>query len=280
MINRTMLVRTIVGVLIFAVLLAALINEYVFTAVFSVAFVLAINEIDLTFKQKQLKVFILPSYIFAGTFAPAFLLIKTFGNPNIATPLLLSYSMLLFVVTICGQVVKGRKDCNSAIYCLVPIAYPLASACALVFMYFGLKSRIMGIMATAMALLAPLASDMFAYFGGVFFGKHKLCPEISPKKTVEGSICGIFGGIALGAVLYAIQGWFNGDAAWHTMLVIGMLCGIVGQLGDLFASSIKRWAGLKDFSTLLPGHGGIMDRLDSVWLCAPVILCFLLAVGN
>lgn len=274
-----MLTRTLMGVAIFAVLLAALANEYLFVIVFGLAFLLAINELHRLFKGKGLKVFMLPSYIFAATFGVFYLLCKTYGNASLATALLFAYSMLLFVTTIMGQVIYCRKDCTSAVYCLIPMAYPLFSACALVFMYFGLKERAIGITAAAMAILAPLASDVLAYFGGVLLGKHPLCPDISPKKTVEGSLFGVLGGALMGiALLFAQQLW-GSQIAWHTMLVLGTLCGIVGQFGDLFASAIKRWANIKDFSSLLPGHGGILDRLDSVWVCAPVILCYLLASG-
>ncbi len=271
-----MLTRTLVGVGIFVVLLAALVNEYVFVAVFSLAFLLAINELHRTFKAKGLRVFMIPSYIFAGSFAPLYLLCKNFGDAGVATALLFAYSMLLFVSTIVGQVILCRDDCSSAVYCLVPLAYPLLSACALIFMYFGLKERIIGITATVLAILAPLAADMLAYFGGVLFGKHPLCPSISPKKTIEGSAFGVLGGTLMGLVLYFLQGLWGADIAWHTMLVLGFLCGIVGQFGDLYASAIKRWANIKDFSSLLPGHGGILDRLDSVWVSAPMVLCYLL----
>ncbi|MDD3400258.1 MAG: CDP-archaeol synthase [Eubacteriales bacterium] len=274
-----MLVRTVVGIIIAVVLLAALANQYVFVVVFALAFLLAIDEMHRMFKGKGLKVFMIPSYIFAGSFGPLYLLTKEFGDAGMATALLFAYSMLLFVSTIIGQVFYCKNDCTPAIFSLVPLIYPLLSACALVFMYFGLKERVIGITATAVAILAPLASDVLAYFGGVLFGKHPLCPNISPKKTVEGSIFGVIGGMLMGMLLYFLQGFWGASTDWHTMLVIGLLCGVAGQFGDLYASSIKRWAGIKDFSSLLPGHGGILDRLDSTWVCAPIVLCYLLLMG-
>ncbi|MDO4565145.1 MAG: phosphatidate cytidylyltransferase [Clostridia bacterium] len=272
-----MLIRTIIGTAICVVLLAALINEYVFAIVFSIAFLLAINEMHRLFKTKGLQVFIFPSYVFAAVFAPIYLLSKNLEMN--ATAILIALAMLLFVTTIVGQVIYGRNHNESAIYCLLPLVYPLFSACTLIFIYFGLRERAVGITGTALAILAPMAADVLAYFGGVLFGKHKLCPSISPKKTVEGAVFGVLGGLLMGMILLFAQQLWGSTIVWHAMLALGLLCGIAGQFGDLFASMIKRWAGIKDFSSVLPGHGGILDRLDSTWICAPIILCYLLIMA-
>ena len=118
--------------------------------------------------------------------------------------------------------------------------------------------------------------DMGAYFVGVTCGKHKLCPQISPKKTVEGAVGGI-----LSAVIFAIVfmlAFSQTDKLISTLILTVPLC-IVGMMGDLFASSIKRSVGLKDYSNLIPGHGGVLDRVDSILLISPVMyLCMLLGV--
>ena len=113
--------------------------------------------------------------------------------------------------------------------------------------------------------------DMGAYFVGVTMGKHKLCPEISPKKTVEGAIGGI-----VSSIIFAIVFMFafhHTEKMIPTLILTIPLC-IIGMMGDLFASSIKRSVGLKDYSNLIPGHGGILDRVDSVLLIAPVLYLF------
>ena len=104
-------------------------------------------------------------------------------------------------------------------------------------------------------------------------GKHKLCLAISPKKTVEGAVAGLIGGVAFGALLIPLQKLWDGVVDAPYLLVIGLICGVCAQFGDLFASLLKRWAGVKDFSSIFPEHGGIMDRIDSILLCAPVVLC-------
>ncbi len=125
-------------------------------------------------------------------------------------------------------------------------------------------------------LITAFATDIFAYFGGYFLGKHKLCPVISPKKTVEGSVCGILGSV----VFSVLFGWLFMDRSLiPACLLIGILGGIVSQLGDLTASIFKRKMGIKDYGHLIPGHGGIMDRFDSVLFTAPMVYYCLLAVS-
>ena len=113
--------------------------------------------------------------------------------------------------------------------------------------------------------LTAFGTDSMAYFTGYFFGKHKLCPSISPKKTIEGSIGGIAGSVILcGAFAYFVMPFL-----FLHCIVIGIIGGIVSQFGDLTASLFKRKMGIKDFGNLIPGHGGILDRIDSLLFTAP-----------
>lgn len=114
-------------------------------------------------------------------------------------------------------------------------------------------------------------ADTGAYFVGTFFGKHKLCPEISPKKTVEGLI----GGIASNALLFMLVAFIvslikQGTAVnYGFAAVLGVVCSVLGLYGDLLASLVKRTCGIKDFGNIMPGHGGALDRFDSMVLVAP-----------
>lgn len=110
-------------------------------------------------------------------------------------------------------------------------------------------------------------SDTFAYFTGCRFGKNKLCPHLSPKKTVEGALGGIAGSLIL-VVLYALI--FKIDNMLFVILA-GIFGAIAGQIGDLVASKIKRICDIKDFGYIMPGHGGVLDRFDSILLTTPVI---------
>ena len=126
--------------------------------------------------------------------------------------------------------------------------------------------------------LASWFCDTAAYYAGKTLGRHKLCPKVSPKKTIEGSIGGIIGA----AVACGIFGYFISDKvtgiALYDYIIIGLICGVFCQFGDLVASSIKRYAGIKDYSKLIPGHGGILDRFDSILFSGVVVYFYLTLV--
>ena len=114
-----------------------------------------------------------------------------------------------------------------------------------------------------------LATDIGAYYFGSKFGKHPLCPVVSPKKTIEGAVGG--GGLAI--IISVIIGYFIG-LEWYYSLIAGILITVFAQLGDLSESLIKRDAGVKDSGNSLPGHGGFLDRVDSYMFSAPVAYYF------
>ena len=118
-----------------------------------------------------------------------------------------------------------------------------------------------------LTVIVAFGTDIFAYFSGYLLGKHKLCPSISPKKTVEGAVGGLLGSMVLTLVfLY----FFSPDLLLHG-LWIGFMGSLLSQVGDLVASMFKRKLGIKDYGTLIPGHGGILDRFDSVLFTGPFI---------
>jgi phosphatidate cytidylyltransferase len=124
------------------------------------------------------------------------------------------------------------------------------------------------------ALAIIWASDTVAYFVGRAIGKHPLAPHISPKKTWEGSIAGMFGSLL---IAYAFHFWL--PIHLPHLLAMAALGNIAGQMGDLLESAYKRSAGVKDSGGLLPGHGGILDRIDALILCIPVIWYYLVLVN-
>lgn len=118
-------------------------------------------------------------------------------------------------------------------------------------------------------------SDVFAYFTGSFFGKTKLLPKVSPKKTVEGAIGGALGA-GIGFLVFSILfGTKIGNVHPVGLFVAGIFAAASGQVGDLVASCIKRQYGIKDYGKIMPGHGGAMDRFDSVLFVAPVMYFYL-----
>ena len=120
--------------------------------------------------------------------------------------------------------------------------------------------------------ILSFACDTFAYFAGMAFGKHKLAPKVSPKKTVEGSIGGMAGNVVCGLIFaFVMDRWFGGSIGYGPMALLALLCGIVAQVGDLSFSLIKREFGIKDYGHLFLEHGGVLDRFDSVLFVTPVI---------
>lgn len=139
-------------------------------------------------------------------------------------------------------------------------------------MEYGLSLMILG-------LCGAWIADSGAYFAGTFLGKHKLCPEISPKKTVEGFVGGILTTGIVFVVYCLVYSRFiaddEPDVNYIVAFLAGCVCAVIGTLGDLSASMIKRQTGIKDYGKIMPGHGGVMDRFDSVLFVMPVFYSFL-----
>ena len=140
-----------------------------------------------------------------------------------------------------------------------------------------------GISFMLLIFICAWSCDTFAYFSGRFLGKHKLIPYVSPNKTVEGSIGGVIGAIICCLIYLFILDKLPYNIAFNTQYavsfaVIGLVGGIFSQIGDLIASSIKRDEDIKDFGWIFPGHGGFMDRFDSVMFIAPIVL--ILSIGS
>ncbi|MBV8302455.1 MAG: phosphatidate cytidylyltransferase [Candidatus Dormibacteraeota bacterium] len=129
----------------------------------------------------------------------------------------------------------------------------------------------LGLRLVALALSGVIAGDIAAYAAGSLIGRRPFFPAISPHKTVEGSVAGLLASDAATAVVGAAAGVLS----WWQGAVLGVLVAVAAQAGDLAESALKRRAGVKDSSHLIPGHGGLLDRVDSLILAAPVVYCYL-----
>lgn len=126
-----------------------------------------------------------------------------------------------------------------------------------------------------MAFGAAIVTDTFAYFTGMLFGKHKLAPDISPKKTVEGAVGGVVFCTAAVAVFgYLVQNNYHLNIKLYLYIILGFVLSVLAQLGDLTASKVKRKFGIKDYGKIMGPHGGAIDRLDSILFVAPAALAF------
>jgi len=128
-----------------------------------------------------------------------------------------------------------------------------------------------GVLWIFLLLSVVFMGDTGAYYLGSYFGKHKLCPAISPNKTVEGALGGLAATLGSGAL---IKTFFLPLLPWGLSVLFFISIGLAGQVGDLFESQIKRVAHIKDSGAILPGHGGILDRIDAVLFAAPVAYIF------
>ena len=156
----------------------------------------------------------------------------------------------------------GRDALASAAAAVLPLVYlgiPLGTMVAL--------RELTGPQGLFLMMLTVFVSDSAQYYSGRAFGKHHLAPAISPKKTVEGAI----GGLVFGALAFTIVGaWWLPSVPVMTRATLGLALVVAGIAGDLFESMLKRSAGVKDSSALIPGHGGILDRIDALLFAAPV----------
>ncbi|MHB1483845.1 MAG: phosphatidate cytidylyltransferase [Saccharofermentanales bacterium] len=190
--------------------------------------------------------------------------------------LLFLFMMIFAYVTIFYFIIKkGPSIFIDAVSMSLVVFYVVVPiVCGIVILYF-IPNGFLWMLA---AMITSWVSDVFSYFTGVTLGKHKIIPLISPKKTWEGSIGGILGSIFVMIIWFLLI--MNGPDIVEKSIVyrisfgviLGLLASVLSQLGDWFASAIKRWGHAKDFGTFLPGHGGLTDRFDGVLFTFPIIL--------
>lgn len=180
------------------------------------------------------------------------------------------YFVLIFAVAISSHYTVTLEKMGGSFFFAMLIPYFLSSFVRLNAMKAGEVE--IGQYLILIPLVAAFTSDAFALFAGMAFGKHKLAPELSPKKTVEGAVGGFLGAVVC-CIIYGVvlRYAFDMQVNYGFLAIYGALGSVVSQLGDLSFSYIKRQYGLKDFGNIFPGHGGVLDRFDSVIFCAPLI---------
>ena len=199
-------------------------------------------------------------------------LLREISTVNLKT----EYLVIIYVLLLCFLMLHNHEETKFSDIAFVVVSSLFVPFTFTRFMYFRDIAEYYpdkgytnahGIFLILFILFSACFTDTFAYFVGSFLGKHKMCPKISPKKTIEGAVGGVLGCILANVILYAVYDNFIFENPVHNYLpiiVASVITSVVGMCGDLTASLIKRNYGIKDFGNLIPGHGGIMDRFDSI----------------
>jgi phosphatidate cytidylyltransferase len=187
-----------------------------------------------------------------------------------------SAAFILMILTInfllCGVILLPRYKTDAAI--VSAVAMQIQAMVYIPVLFSGLiriRNTDGGVLWIFFLLAIVFAGDIGAYYAGSYLGRHKLCPSVSPNKTIEGSIGGLCANMLIGAVIKAM---FLPALPWAACMVMFLLIGAAGQTGDLYESALKRSVQIKDSGTLLPGHGGMLDRIDALLFATPVAFIF------
>ncbi len=270
-----MKVRVITGVsaALFGILCLWLIDTLFFTIVATAFAVTAVYEVIKTAKVTNKGTYAL-SFIFAALI-PISIQFKL--REKVPVPLwviLMIYIILHLSVMLAGYSHTKFEHVAVAVFVSVFLSYAISSMIIIRDTVFENPDVKKGAFYVLIGLTSAWLADTCAYFSGVAFGKHKMTPNISPKKTVEGAIGGVIGSVILNLIITFIFNQWVFTTAHVSYLVIGVTVLILAPLsivGDLSASVIKRNYGEKDFGNLFPGHGGVMDRFDSISFTMPLL---------
>ena len=274
-----MLKRTITAIISACILLPILFisNTIALPIAMSIVSFIALYEIFKCIGESKKYYFCIPAYIFA--LAAPFLIRYCEKKIFLAIAFMYGATYLLYLFTI-TVLLKGSLKYSKIAELFGMALYIIAALNSIIYIR-DLENG--GQYLYLLIFMGAWVTDIFAYFSGMLFGKHKLIPEVSPKKTIEGSI----GGILVCSLSFVVFGivvdtFFNMNANLVFLAVSGILVSIVAQMGDLIMSLIKREYGIKDYGKLFPGHGGILDRFDSILSVSLMlaIICIFAGVTN
>lgn len=268
-----MLKRTVFGVLaaLFAIGIIALRNTPALVIVITVLTVMAAREIEkvINIKNKAIYYISLAFSALVPIYYEYSSELEALGVVISVKSVVVIYTVLLFMLMLTDFENTKFEEVAAVIISTTFVPWAFSTLIMLNDMgktypenydeYYGLFFILFG-------LFAAWLTDTFAYFTGRFLGKHKMCPSISPKKTIEGAVGGVVGGVLSCVILFAVfdNFFFTVHAVSYAWVVlVSLILSLVGMCGDLTASVIKRNFGVKDFGNILPGHGGVMDRFDS-----------------
>lgn len=286
MLKRTLTGLSLVGIVCICLWIGAAYSTIAIDLLIAIFAILSVYEMCKAFRSTNVHTITLPAMIYAIVAYPIYYF---FGLLGLIIALLVAVMVILTVFTF-GEIAPAKNsenynpfdeeerkpktrtinDLTATVFVLVyPFLFLAAS--------FELTRDYSALWVVLMAIFLPIGADTFAYFVGSTVGGKKLCPKISPKKTVAGAVGALFGGVIVAVVLFLLFEYFavipnvgyvamsdNKIVSAVIYVVLGVLAACVGLIGDLAASKIKRQLGIKDFGNIFPGHGGAVDRVDSI----------------
>ena len=274
---KTRIITAVVGLCLLAVVLAFF-DTVLFDLVLALICLIGMHEVysAMGLGRKQW-------YLFAAA-VPYTLLIMLSSRAAVSALILPASFLVVLYYNICLIVNHGTLDFGRLagfvyfggviLFCFYSLIYLKRQLPVDVFSYDAVYFILL-------ILCFAWGGDTSAYFAGRAFGRHKLAPIVSPHKTVEGAIGGVIGSMLAGVLVTFVYGMLSGRLQMFTVnitprhyliiLGLGAVASVLGILGDLFASAVKRQVGIKDYGTIFPGHGGILDRFDSVMFIAPFV---------
>jgi len=261
--------RLISAVFLIAILLLItfVAPKWLFTIAVCLLTFAVMRELTVVLRQGTKPSIAITNYVFAALYMIVGFLKTDTANRAIFLITILYIMALLVFSVIDNRHIKFSDVCAS----LFLVFYSVVFLMHLAF----IRNLDNGIALLFMAFIGAYITDTGAYFTGMLIGKRKLIPSVSPNKTVEGAIGGIVSTV-VGFIVYGIIMTNSGHMVnYFYLLILAVICGVVSQFGDLAASVIKRSFDVKDFGDLIPGHGGVVDRVDSLIFVAPVVYYFI-----
>jgi phosphatidate cytidylyltransferase len=266
--------RIITALIALPILIASIYFSWLwplFIAIAVVAMVLGLHEFWLLARKRGMK----PD-VGVGFMGAAGLFVGFFFDAPSKTPLLLLLTLIAFVIAVlAAEMLRGApfdKMLSSVGATVLGVLYVVLLGGHLVSLRTGFDPKL-SMHLLSFFFLVIMGSDVGAYYTGTAIGRHKLAPKISPGKTWEGAIGGMAASLLMAALAHY---WFFPELSLKAALPLAAVMNIFGVLGDLTESALKRSAGAKDAAQTLPGHGGLLDRLDSLLFNAPVLYYFAL----
>lgn len=251
-------------------------NTIILNIVMSMLILLALNELFNATKYSQFKTLVVMAYIY-GAAVPFFSYLKTRVQLNI---ICYAFVLILFIYLLYNHNRVKIEQAGVTLLFASLIAFSFSCIIA-IRNYYAVHINInLGLFYILLVFFGAWFSDAGGYFVGRFFGKHKMAPYVSPKKTYEGAA----GGFIMSAVAFIISAlvyiFYCGKIGvaiqinYTALIILSLLCSATSIIGDLSASLLKRECGLKDYGNILPGHGGVLDRFDSILFVAPLVFFF------